>query len=228
MKNYRKIFITGILFTVVITANAQLDWGIKAGVNLSAFSGFVAPASEVEQSILSGFHAGLTMQYMFTSQMGIETGLLYSILGSKITGTLPNVKGECTLSPSYLQLPVSLLYKLKLADDLYLYPSLGLYAGYGMGGKWKAVYSGSINLQFEGNLFKEDAPASNPLSPAISADPIDFGFTAGLTFQVNRITLGFGFEQGLSQFDKELAPQNIFGEGGWSNQNIRVSLGFFF
>ena len=228
MKNIRKIFITGILMTVVITANAQLDLGIKAGVNLSAFSGFVAPVSEVEQSNVLGFHAGLTLQYMFTSKMGIESGLLYSVLGSKITGTLPNVKGECTFNPSYLQLPVSLLYKFKLADDLYLYPSLGLYAGYGMGGNWKAVYSGNINFQFEGNIFKEDTPASNPLSPVISADPLDFGFTAGLTFQVNRITLGFGFEQGLSQFDKEMLPKTTFGKGGWSNQNIRVSLGFFF
>jgi len=226
MNKKRKIWLVGLFMVVAISAHAQLDWGIKAGLNLSTFSGFKAPAPEVEQSMTYGFHAGLAVQYMFTPQVGIESGLFYTVLGSKITGTVPVQKGVCTFNPSYIQLPVSLLYKFKLADDLYLYPSLGLYAGYGIGGKWKAVYTGIVNFENEKNLFgKVEADGS---IIEVSANRLDIGLTAGITLQVNRITIGAGFDQGLSTFAEGLKPKSAFGEGAFKNRNIKVSIGYFF
>jgi len=253
MKNSRKILMISLFMAMAITANAQLEWGMKAGLNLSTFSGLEAYADSAELTFQPGLHAGLTIQYMFTPQLGIETGLLYSMLGTKMTeyafygkGSLPSISddvnldyAECSFNPSYLQLPVSLLYKFKLADDLYLYPSLGLYFGFGIGGdgKWTVGYRDRVLIFSEPKeivnavtLFGKDEPGGDVAAIKVitKANRFDMGMTAGLTFQVNRVAIGLGFEQGLSRFDKEFSPEGIFGKGALKNRNIKVSIGYFF
>ena len=73
----RKILIiAAVLIGFSFSASAQVNWGMKAGLNISSFSGFGEydrtwrgadwrESQSVEQSSKTGFHVGVNMQYMF-------------------------------------------------------------------------------------------------------------------------------------------------------------------
>lgn len=228
---------------LVMTANAQLTWGVKAGLNVSSFSGFKGISEtdddcslSTEQSGKAGFHVGVDVQYMFSPQIGIESGLFYSTLGSKITGTVKSESDleivEFSFNPSYLQLPISVLYKFNVGQDLYIYPSLGLYAGYGLSGKITIndtdTYGGETHKdKEEWNLFKKTKYEDGE-EEAAPANRFDMGLTVGLTLQYSKFTFGIGYERGFSELNKEEEFGGDFFEGKMKNQNFKVSIGYFF
>jgi len=224
---------------LAITANAQLNWGVKAGLNVSSFSGIETrnetdgnSSYSSEQGNKAGFHLGVNMQYMFTPQVGIESGLFYSTLGTKLTSSEKEerytYKSEDKINTSYIQLPIAVLYKFNVGQDLYLYPSLGLYAGYGLNSKvkyeGKETYNGETEKWTEEySLFKESDEWDE-----IPANRFDMGLAAGLTLQYSKFTIGLGYEQGLTTFDKKLDEDYSFSEKGLKNRNLKVSVGYFF
>ncbi|KAA6360875.1 MAG: hypothetical protein EZS28_043598, partial [Streblomastix strix] len=88
-----KVLLVSLFMAMAITANAQLQWGVKAGLNVSSFRGIedehekdnYGNSYDSEQGNKAGFHVGVAAQYLFTPQVGIETGLYYSTLGTKVT-----------------------------------------------------------------------------------------------------------------------------------------------
>jgi hypothetical protein len=236
--------LVSLFMALGITANAQLNWGVKAGLNVSTFSGLEDVFEGDSYSSYSefysnkaGFHIGINVQYMLTPQLGIESGLYYSMLGVKCKYSVKdnfhfNFEGEATLAPSYLQLPVSLLYKFNLGQDLSLYPSVGLYAGYGIGGKIKGeieYISGSGDTDTEVNFFGKDNDDKE------RTNRFDLGLTLGLTLQYSKYTFGLGYDCGFLKVDKKREKDEIedgykysFSKDGLSNRNFKVSVGYFF
>jgi hypothetical protein len=111
MRTLSNVLLVSLFMAMAMTANAQLQWGVKAGLNVSSYHEY-----DDDLSNKAGFHVGVATQYLFTPQVGIETGLYYSTLGAKSTweekGGSYSYKEETTINPSYLQLPVSVLYIL--------------------------------------------------------------------------------------------------------------------
>ncbi|MDR0799046.1 MAG: PorT family protein [Dysgonamonadaceae bacterium] len=251
MKTFRKIFLAVTFVLIAVSANAQFSYGVKAGLNLSTLNGLKDALAEGENSNYKpGFHIGVAAQYMFTPQAGIETGLYYTTLGVKTSldyseeagGIKVSMKEETTLSPAYLQLPVSFLYKFQIGEGLSLYPQVGIYLGYGIGGKIKAKVTGdfagiSANRTMERNFFGEDAmkitegegKGETETVKTEFTNRFDLGGTVGLNLQYTNFVFGVGYDLGLLKVNKE----EIEGEAGkklsdWKNGNIRVSVGYFF
>jgi hypothetical protein len=84
----RFLFFT-CLFFASISADAQLRYGFKTGLNFARFDA----ESEIDASgknletwkNLTGFHIGATFHYMFTNYLGARAEVLYSKKGSKYT-----------------------------------------------------------------------------------------------------------------------------------------------
>ena len=227
--------LVGFLFTV----NAQqINFGVKAGVNFSSFGGYEgfngtvldeygteAGTVSEKQNGKTGFHVGVNMQCMFTEQLGIETGLFFSTLGTKITHkasfTDTQHGGEWTYNPMYLQLPIQALYKFTLAPNVYLYPSAGVYLGYGIAGKSNGGP----------NLFGEN---SDDLGSYRIANRFDAGLIGELTFQYTNFTFGFGYQYGLTNVSRkigDIAPGRYLitgNENPATNRNFKISVGYFF
>lgn len=173
MKNLRTLLVVCLLSLGFVAANAQsLNWGVKAGLNVSTLS------SNDDAKFKPGFNIGVLGQYMFSGSegFGVEAGLQYSMLGSKNEYDLHDISGvigkaEETLNASYLQLPIQAIYKMNAGPGLYLYPSAGIYLGYGLGG---------THDYFDG------------------AEEFDFGVRIGLNLQFERYLIGLGYEQGLT------------------------------
>ncbi len=183
-------------------------------------------------------------QFMFAPSMGIETGLYYSSLGSKekidYSGNITegpvttgvNIDAKSTVSASYIQLPVSFLYKFNVGPGLSLYPSIGLYMGLGVGGNVKE--SGSIEfpdyptfnkyIDSKVDLFGKGDKDGDGNYTGYEANRFDAGLTFGLNLEYNKIVLGVGYDLGLTKLNNE----SDSGVDDMHNRNLKVSVGYFF
>ncbi len=228
MKNLKRIFIACVLVGLSMGANAQLTYGIKAGFNASTVTGFKdLTDDDMDVTYRPGFHVGVAAQYMFAPQMGIETGLYYSTLGVNSKTEENGNKFEMSFSPSYLQLPIAFIYKIGVGQDLSFYPSLGLYMGYGIGGKFKSEISGQDvpegikdMLNFEYDFFGDN----------VKTNRFDLGATVGLNLQYSNYTIGLGYDYGFMNINSEDVKDDETGKklDDWKNGNIKVSVGYFF
>lgn len=176
MKSLRKVLVVAVLAIGTMGVSAQTStWGVKAGLNLSSVEGL----SNAKYS--PGFNVGVVGQFMFVAGFGLETGLNYSMLSNKVeagesSGISPQslIKDDGTYHSSYIQVPVRLMYKFNtspsLTTPLYVYPSVGMYVGYGLGG------SDSYFDAFE---------------------RFDLGLDLGLNVQYDHFTIGLGWQRGL-------------------------------
>ncbi len=247
MKKLRKAFFAVVLLAMAVSVSAQLNFGVKAGFNASTITGlkdiYNEPGIDYSNNYKPGFHIGVAAQYMFAPQMGIETGLYYSMLGSKEeykwTEDGLDYKNTETTNPSYLQLPISFIYKFEVGQDLYLYPSLGIYLGYGIAGKYKNEIEakgsgqGGGSAEIERNYFGKDKFSGdlNVFSDIIGDNPetesinrFDMGMTAGLNLQYSNFVFSLGYDYGFAKVNK----QSIDGFDDGHNSNFKVSIGYFF
>ncbi|MDR2495989.1 MAG: PorT family protein [Tannerellaceae bacterium] len=95
----------------LLSASAQGEFALtpRAGLNLATIT------STKGSSIKPGLNFGVVADYMFTSQWGVESGLMYSMQGATFSGLSPSI--------DYLNIP--LLAKFYLTD--YYTESMGFY-----------------------------------------------------------------------------------------------------
>ena len=202
-----KVLFLVAFFAIAISASAQFNVGVKAGFNASTI------ANIDDSKYRPGFHVGLMAQYMVTENFGLESGLYYTTLGVNVEYT---DLVEAKMNPSYLQLPITALYKFQVGEGLSLYPSAGLYLGYGLSGKYKfiskLVPSESEEFDFFG---KEDGEEWS--------NRFDAGATVGLNLQFNKFIIGLGYDYGFLKINKESGD-----DGNLFNGNIKVSVGYIF
>ena len=161
MKSVKKISLAVALLVLAVSISAQSNFGIRAGLNTSSYNGVDG------FDYKPGFNVGVAAQFALAPSMGIESGLYFSSLGAKL--------GDESVNAYYLQLPVAYYYKFNVGLDLDLYPSAGIYLGYGLTG--------------DDDYFDY-------------AEKFDMGATVGLTLQYSKFTIGLGYDYGfLKVFD---------------------------
>ncbi|MDR1682727.1 MAG: PorT family protein [Candidatus Symbiothrix sp.] len=131
------IFLLALLLTSGITVQAQLKFGLKAGVNLSnvALDGG-ALADNLEVDNFTGFHVGPIVEITVPILgIGLDAALLYSNEGFKVSGVkgLSDAQtalfGEIeTYKTNNLLVPVNLKYKLNVLNLIGAYAAIGPYA----------------------------------------------------------------------------------------------------
>jgi len=200
------------MFTIV--ANAQFSIGVKGGLNVSSIEDFGPYSLDAK----AGVHAGIMTQYMFNKNWGLESGLYYSLMGGKENEKdydNPNRIDDykASANPSYLQMPLYAIYKFELAENLSLYPSLGVYLGYGLNGKIdiKGIDNG-VDVTMKDDFFND------------SNNRFDMGAGVGLNVQYRKVVFGLGYEQGFMKINKHDYP---YDDENAYNSNLKLSVGFF-
>ncbi|TWI95099.1 outer membrane protein with beta-barrel domain [Mucilaginibacter frigoritolerans] len=116
-KNFMKKLILAALLLVSIKSFSQtttpstgdqgilsrLEFGIKAGSNVSNFDKFNLPTDP-----LIGFNAGATVAFKFTDHFMVQEDFLYSQEGAKVKG---GILGDQDIKLSYVQVPILLKYR---------------------------------------------------------------------------------------------------------------------
>jgi hypothetical protein len=137
----KKLLLTFILAAAAtITFSQTINFGVKAGVNLSTLSESGLPY-QIDNKNITGYHAGIIADFGF-QQFSIQPGLFFITKGSSYPGMIADNTGNTakmttTLKLNYLELPVNLLYKLRASPGVKVYLGGGPYLGYGLSGAWK-------------------------------------------------------------------------------------------
>ena len=132
MKNLIKMFFVIVCFCMVSQAQAQLNWGLKIGANLSdaSFKGL----KDVKVDNLSGFFVGPMIEFKFpVFGLGVDGSLLYSQTKMKFINETTNI--GVTNKQHELDIPVNLKWSFGLGSMLGAYIAAGPQFGFNIGNK---------------------------------------------------------------------------------------------
>lgn len=223
MKTILKTSFLAIALLIGVVANAQeqpLTFGVKAGVNLSNFSGSGVEGTDAK----IGFNVGVTVDYALTSDVFLLSGLEFTTKGAKISyledlGEF-DIDAKSTFNVTYLQLPVHIGYKLAVSDGLNLNFHAGPYVAYGIGGKVKNKVEGNV-----AGLDLEDLDLSNADVDMFGdkgvANRFDFGLGLGVGAEFGKIGVGLGYDLGLTNISKD-SKEKV------RNMNAYLTVGYKF
>jgi Outer membrane protein beta-barrel domain len=118
----KTLFIALLALTVHTLPAQQFQFGLKAGANISNFSG--GNFDLVKKSAYVGFHGGLYMRFKFAS-LGLQPELMVSSQGAKLDSISG---GNTTWKVTYITVPVMLQYMMKSGFYLEAGPQVGFKA----------------------------------------------------------------------------------------------------
>ncbi|HEY3389476.1 MAG TPA: porin family protein [Prolixibacteraceae bacterium] len=122
-----------IAFTLFVQiANAQRI-GIKAGVNFANMN-FSSSGVSMSPKSITAFHAGLVADFKCVNNLYFNTGLLYSLKGTKMD--LGGINGTDKIH--YLEIPLNMAYKFSITETSDFFIQAGPYLAYGLSGKDKS------------------------------------------------------------------------------------------
>lgn len=194
----------------VSAQDSPIQLGVKAGVNLSNFGGDVEGTKAKV-----GFNAGVTLDYNFTPNVALLTGLEFTTKGAKSKEyevEEMGIKGSAKASTTamFIQLPVHVGYKLPVTETMKVVFHAGPYAAYGIGGKDKT----EITINGKTAEEKTDTFGKEALKK------FDFGVGIGAGLEFGQIGVGLGWDFGLADLNR--------GDGSVKTQNGYLSLGYKF
>lgn len=215
----KKIILTLILFTsisIVFHTQAQKEWslGAKVGLNTSNAGG---DYSEAKSQL--GYNLGIIADYNFNTNLFFRTGLDFTSKGAKYENNFGYRKRGYRLN--YLQLPVSIGYRLGITDNINLVANAGGYLAYGIYARRK--YSASTSWCGTPPITEYVNHTDKGFDNS-GMHPFDCGVLGGVGIEYKQYMLLVNYELGLFNTMKSQ-------EGGdpvWKNRNWTFSFGYKF
>lgn len=135
----KKFLMTAVLGMFALAGFSQVKWDARVGMNFSNIT------KDSEAKALPGFNLGVGMDYGFSENWSLQSGLMISSKGWKY-----KEEGEkMTFRPIYLDIPILAAYKFNISDNTKFVINAGPYLAFGLGGKAKY---GDVDYK----LFKSD------------------------------------------------------------------------
>ena len=208
MKSIFKLTLMAVaVFGAVNFASAQIDFGVKAGLNLANVN---YSEEGLDTKMLVTFQAGVVADINISDHLAIQPGLLLVGKGFKSEVELFGETFKTTANPMYLQVPVNLLYKGNM-----FYAGVGPYAGFGLFGKVKSEGGGQSD--------SEDLSFGSGEDDTWSA--LDFGANLEAGVMLNNIRIGAGYALGLAN----VIPNDVrSGDESVKNSVISVNVTYMF
>lgn len=191
-----------ILLLICISINheisAQVQWGVKAGGNLSAML-IKDPTGYTKVKLRPGFHIGGTADMPLSDKFSFQSSLLFTSKGFTIdkSGGAQYLYGvdRIKFTSYYIELPVNFIFKPQVGNGKMLLGA-GPYIAYGLGGRWKAEAGGMSvkgKLKFLNDFSSTDSSMGGNNRTIPYTKPFDFGaniligyeFSKNLYFHIN-------------------------------------------
>lgn len=176
----RVLLLIASFIMCAFAVNADPEWGLTAGLNVSTWNGSDCDAR-------AGFNIGVKMEDEVSAPFFIEAGVLLSNKGCKWSQDMDNSWDE-NFSLWYLHVPVNFGYKFDLNENLQIAPKVGIYGAVGLWGD-----DGNDNDPF----YDFDNKSNNSVS-CDNFNHFDFGFNLGVNFYVQKhFEVSTGYEFGM-------------------------------
>jgi len=203
MKNLLKFAWVICLMFLISNLQAQIKVGPKVGLNLSTATLSMYGIS-LDEKTLIGFHAGMLLEIPLAGNLYMQPAILFSAKGSKYS----LMQEEFQASPSYIEIPVNVVYKFDLgAAKLFL--NVGPYAAYGILGKY----------DFDG----ETVDIVFGTSEDDDMKPLDYGLNVGAGVEISNIIISANYGLGLANLSPITANDEEM-----KNKVIGISLAYLF
>lgn len=238
----RKIcFLQLVFITIAFSADAQRGWGITVGPNLSKIKVTEERSGNDQEfykiSPVIKFQVGIYKEIKATESIVITPSLLfikkgYKTLKQDILGGQDRDR-RYNFHPSYVQLPIDVVYRAKLNDKRAFDIGVGVYGAYGLGGKGhqeikldgNTVIDNSFDLVFL-NKTKVTHENGGVTVNAGYSRPLDIGggivlnyiFMDNLSLKLNADHSFFNLYSKYSNGDKPVSKKY--------NQQLRLSLNY--
>ncbi|OYD46720.1 hypothetical protein CHU00_05140 [Sphingobacterium cellulitidis] len=204
----------GAALLLAAGAQAQTSYGLKAGVNLSKYSGLSGALDENQKNNVSFYVTGFA-DIPVAPQFSIQPGVSLQGKGSKYEESSDNASGKLTQNVMSVEIPVNAVYYIP-AGSGQVFLGAGPYVGFNVSGKQK----------WEGGAFGLEGSGDRKLS--FSGDDkdmnlIDAGanFMAGYKFN-NGLLINAGYGLGLSNLNPDSDGDKL------TNRTLSFGLGFQF
>ena len=176
----RVLLLIASFIMCAFAVNADPEWGLTAGLNVSTWNGSDCDAR-------AGFNIGVKMEDEVSAPFFIEAGVLLSNKGCKWSQDMDNSWDE-NFSLWYLHVPVNFGYKFDLNENLQIAPKVGIYGAVGLWGD-----DGNDNDPF----YDFDNKSNNSVS-CDNFNHFDFGFNLCVNFYVQKhFEVSTGYEFGM-------------------------------
>jgi hypothetical protein len=191
MKKLSTLFLVLFLFSFV--SYAQMQAGIKAGLNISNLSGSDAGSTDSK----TGFTGGAFFMYQFSPMFAIQPEAYYTMKGAKQTGTEMGYSYTATLSLDYIEIPVLLKLLIPIQGSninpaIFAGPSIGFNTTH------------KVKAEVQGISAEADIP---------DVKSTDFGlvFGGGIGFPIGKNELGFDIRYilGLGSIDDSAIKSDV-------------------
>ena len=199
------------------TANAQLTYFAKAGLNLNDLL-----LTEADGKDPGLFQTGIGMQigggalFSLNDNMGIEAGLAYSQRGAS-TDYSSDIAGIGTMKITgsmllhYIDIPVSFKYSQEVGSGK-LNIALGPKIGIGLSGKWSTTATTDFMGQTQSNKSDEEMVFGS--ADTAQFNRLDFSVGSSVSYEISNFEFGASYYYGLTEHyknakDKESLKQNM-------------------
>lgn len=204
MKNVLKISMVFLIATLTLPSEAQVRYGIKAGVNANNVRfNYANSDNEPATQLSPGFHVGLSLDLELMDFAGLQTGLIYTVKGFSFDledgNTDATIEGYDRITFNYIEIPFHLALKF---DPLQIYA--GPYVAVGIGGKNKYDYS----IEYAGDSY--DMEGESDFKPVFGEikdgdlgddedglNALDYGVNFGVGLGMGPILVNAGYSYGL-------------------------------
>lgn len=183
------------LITMAASAQSRIPLIVKAGMNMSSFTG--SDADNYKARI--GYRAGLGTEFGLTGDFFIQPSLMFSAKGAQWKDY------DVHTNALYVELPVMAAYKFRLLNDFSIVLSAGPYFAYGVGGKIAGddIKKMEDALRLVGLTLDTDTFGDNGF------DRFDMGIGVGAGVEIGRILLGLDVQYGLIKLKENTNVTNV-------------------
>jgi hypothetical protein len=220
----RKFFLL-ILFIAALSENvqSQLRFAPELGIGLYSMRFSAAQYIDVSPSMKVGGKVGGILDVDMSDHMNAQLGLFLSLKGVKDVNTATFAddtiaKMKETLSTTYLQLPINVLFKTGKAGYNRFFFGLGVYFAYAVSAKDKFTYDNSGN----GIIFQHGSGNEKLKIGSNGAyDGFDIGINAKIGYE---LATGLFFDGYLDYGFNNVSNNDLVAEKNWG---FGISAGYF-
>lgn len=206
--NFLKNTLIAILFTSTFAAQAQDDKfriGFKGGLNLSNL--YTNDDEVSKENMLVGYHAGVFFKIPINERLALQPEAIYSTQGAKYDykSFFGGNGGTLKFKLDYINIPVLAVVNVVKGFSIHAGPYIGILTATKL---VNDVENGSV---YTNELKKNDFNTT------------DVGLAAGLSFDLDQVSIGARYNYGLSKVGKErtvLGNSYTFPDA--RNSNIQV------
>ena len=196
------------MLTVSSSVFAQdIDFGVKAGLNISNFSAKYGGNKNNDLKSKIGISLGAFADYNLSDMFAVEAGLQFDQIGSKYEWSEDDESDKVTTNVNYLTIPINFRANLPVGDNK-LYFLAGPTIGLALSGKEKSEYTE------DGKTTKDDNALKFGSGDEDNMKRMNLGFLLGAGFEMtNNLGFRLTYDIGLSNLEPKGDSDNSLKTG---------------